>query len=648
MKLPELQVIRQIGKICFTVKPGLRVIDHIARQQNGPRVSATDNKQSQALHFRHSSLLTVSPFRFGKVAALLGAGLLMVTASVRPTQDAIAQGGTRTLTIYHAHTKEQETVTFRSGGSYDSAGLQKLNWMLRDWRQDEPTRMDPRLFDILWEVYRASGSSSPIHVVSAYRSPGTNAMLARRSRGVAKNSQHMNGRAMDFNLPDVSMATVRDIGLRLQNGGVGYYPRANNPWVHLDTGGVRHWPKVSRDHLVRLFPDEKTVHIPRDGKPLSGFEAARSIIEARGGSVSSGYIEIAEGRATGKTLFQILFGGGEGDDDNDVVAGNRGKKGRTAVAARSRNQQVAALPTETAGETSAVAFFNQNSSSTTTAPRAETPAALASIPTRAPTRPTPLPDEPPPGVKAEEPKPTAVAALSPTPAAAATPAKKADANDEEGRWVTIPLPQRRPAGLALAGLSVTGLAVTGPVLVNIPLPQRRPTTLLAATQIDEDRPAETAKIEGPKIEAAKPIQTAALGRPVTIPLPPTRPTNLPSAITAGLRTGNPAPATATPGTTPLANAPLASAMAFAPAQPAQRIIPAASASVDRQGMNSLISQVATASNPARGNRVAPRSVADVAEVKTITGRFDPAPAAVRADTSGFTGSVIRPMGMGFR
>ncbi len=573
------------------------------------------------MHFRPSSLLTVLPFRFGKAAAVLAAGVLLVTASVRPTQDAIAQGGTRTLTIYHAHTKEQETVTFRSGGSYDSAGLQKLNWLLRDWRQDEPTRMDPRLFDILWEVYRASGSSSPIHVVSAYRSPGTNAMLARRSRGVAKNSQHMNGRAMDFNLPDVSMATVRDIGLRLQNGGVGYYPRANNPWVHLDTGGVRHWPKVSRDHLVRLFPDEKTVHIPSDGKPLSGFESARSIIEARGGSVSSGYIDIAEGRATGKTLFQILFGGGEGDDDNDVVAGNRGKKGRTAVAARSRNQQVAALPTETVGETSAVAFFNQNSSSTSTAPRAETPAAVASIRPRTPTRPTPLPDETPPGVKAEEPKPTAVAALAPTPPAAATPAKKVDADDDEGRWVTIPLPQRRPAGLAVAG----------PVLVNIPLPQRRPTTLLAATQTDEDRPA----------EAAKPIQTAALGRPVTIPLPPTRPANLPSAITAGLRSGNSAPAGA-PASAP------ASAMAFAPAQPAQRILPAASASVDRQGMNSLISQVATASNPARGNRVTPQSVADVAEVKTVTGRFESAPATAKADTSGFTGSVIRPMGMGFR
>jgi uncharacterized protein YcbK (DUF882 family) len=557
---------------------------------------------------------------------------MMAAVAVRPTQDAIAQGGTRSITIYHAHTKEQETVTFKSGGSYDSAGLQKLNWLLRDWRADEPTRMDPQLFDILWEVYRASGSSAPIHVVSAYRSPGTNAMLARRSRGVAKNSQHMSGRAMDFNLPDVSMATVRDIGLRMQNGGVGYYPRANNPWVHLDTGGVRHWPKISRDHLVRLFPDEKTVHIPSDGKPLAGFEAARSIIEARGGSVSSGYIEIAEGRATGKTLFQILFGGGEGDDEGDVVAGGRGKKGRTAVAARSRNQQVAAVQPEAINEGSAVAFFNQNSSSTSTAP-----VQSAAIRPRTPTRPTPLPEPvaAPVEVKREEapkpvevaPKPVEVAALAPK----VPTSTKADEDEAgNGRWVNIPLPQRRPQNFA----------PTGPVLVNIPLPQRRPTTLLAAapaTPADEERTA-----EAPKPEEQKPIQTAALGKPVSIPLPQQRPSSLPSPIMAGLRTGSPVQP---------ASAPPSAVMAFAPAQPTARIIPAApsaSAAIDRQGMNSLIAEVAMASSPARGNRVAPQTVAAVAEVKTMTGRFESAPAATKSDGGGFTGSAIRPLGQGFK
>jgi uncharacterized protein YcbK (DUF882 family) len=632
VKLPDLERQRHFEAGPFSVKLQLRVLHHIARQQDWRHNPPVHNKQSRILRLLSSSLLRFPKVRLGKAVTVACAGLMMAIVAVRPTQDVVAQGGTRSLTIYHAHTKEQETVTFKSGGSYDSAGLQKLNWLLRDWRADEPTRMDPQLFDILWEVYRASGSSAPIHVVSAYRSPGTNAMLARRSRGVAKNSQHMSGRAMDFNLPDVSMATVRDIGLRMQNGGVGYYPRANNPWVHLDTGGVRHWPKISRDHLVRLFPDEKTVHIPSDGKPLAGFEAARSIIEARGGSVSSGYIDIAEGRATGKTLFQILFGGGEGDDEGDVVAGARGKKGRTAVAARSRNQQVAAVQPEAINEGSAVAFFNQNSSSTSTAQTQP-----AAIRPRAPTRPTPLP-EPTPApveVKREEapkpveaaPKPVEVAALAPK----VPTSTKADEDEAgNGRWVNIPLPQRRPQNFA----------PTGPVLVNIPLPQRRPATLLAALQATPT--AEEAPAEAAKTEAQKPIQTAALGKPVSIPLPQQRPSSLPTPITAGLRTGSPVqPAAAQPS----------AVMAFAPVQPAARIIPAApsaSAAIDRQGMNSLIAQVAMASSPTRGNRVAPQTVAAVAEVKTVTGRFESDPAVPKSDGGGFTGSAIRPLGQGFK
>ena len=96
---------------------------------------------------------------------------------------------------------ESLTITFRRNGQYDPRALEQLNWFLRDWRLDEPTQMDPRLFDTLWEVHREVGSSEAIHVNSAYRSPHTNAMLRRRSSAVAKNSQHMRGKAMDFYLP---------------------------------------------------------------------------------------------------------------------------------------------------------------------------------------------------------------------------------------------------------------------------------------------------------------------------------------------------------------------------------------------------------------------------------------------------------------
>jgi len=162
-----------------------------------------------------------------------------------------------TLDLYHAHTKELLRVTFRRDGSFDNAALEKLNWFLRDWRLDEPTSMAPGLFDIVWYAYRCIRRNEPIKVVSAYRSPGTEEMLRRRSRAVAKDSQHTRGNAMDFHIPGISMSKVREIAMRLQRGGVGYYPTAGSPFVHLDVGTVRSWPRMTRDQLERLFPDGK-------------------------------------------------------------------------------------------------------------------------------------------------------------------------------------------------------------------------------------------------------------------------------------------------------------------------------------------------------------------------------------------------------
>ena len=153
------------------------------------------------------------------------------------------------------------------------------------WRLNELVKMDPKLFDILWEVYRESGSTQPIDVLSGYRSPQTNAMLRRRSRQVAEHSQHMEGKAIDAHFIDVGTSTIRDIAMRMQSGGVGFYPTASTPWVHVDSGTVRYWPRMSRDALTRLFPDGKTVFIPADGQPMPGYELARAEIEARGGDV---------------------------------------------------------------------------------------------------------------------------------------------------------------------------------------------------------------------------------------------------------------------------------------------------------------------------------------------------------------------------
>jgi uncharacterized protein YcbK (DUF882 family) len=197
-----------------------------------------------------------------------------------------AHAETRSLKFYNTHTHERDTIVFKRNGKFDRAGLAKVNHMLRDWRRDEPTKMDPELVDLIWEVYRQSGSDDYIHIISGYRSPATNGMLRKRSKGVAKNSQHIRGKAMDFFIPDVPLAKLRAIGLRLEVGGVGFYPTSGSPFVHMDTGSVRHWPRMTRKQLVSVFPNGKTLHVPTDGKPLPGYAQALAAHKLRGRSAN--------------------------------------------------------------------------------------------------------------------------------------------------------------------------------------------------------------------------------------------------------------------------------------------------------------------------------------------------------------------------
>lgn len=180
----------------------------------------------------------------------------------------------RTLSFKQLHTGETVTITFKRNGRYDSEGLKKINYILRDWRRNEATTMDPALVDLIWEVRKAVGSNAPVYVLSGYRSPVTNAALRSRSRGVAQNSQHTVGKALDFYLPDVPLSKLRATALKMQRGGVGYYPTSGSPFVHLDTGNPRHWPRMTRQQLATLFPDGKTVMIPSDGKPMPGYNEA--------------------------------------------------------------------------------------------------------------------------------------------------------------------------------------------------------------------------------------------------------------------------------------------------------------------------------------------------------------------------------------
>ncbi|HXX08053.1 MAG TPA: DUF882 domain-containing protein [Pseudolabrys sp.] len=285
-----------------------------------------------------------------RVGARLSMAGLFLFGTNSVLQNAVAEGDTRTLSFHHTHTGEDITITFKRNGRYDDGALKKLDWFMRDWRREQQTRMDPHLFDLLWEAYRDVGGAEPIQVICGYRSPQTNSMLRARSGGVAQFSQHINGQAMDFFIPGVPLEKIREVGLRLQRGGVGFYPTSGSPFVHMDTGTIRHWPRMTHDQLARVFPDGRTVHIPTDGHPLRNYSLALAEVERRGGRPSEMSLEAA--RETGvitasaeqaaerpkRGFFERLFGvGKDADEANEDAApapapAPKHERTRTAVA----------------------------------------------------------------------------------------------------------------------------------------------------------------------------------------------------------------------------------------------------------------------------------------------------------------------------
>jgi uncharacterized protein YcbK (DUF882 family) len=146
----------------------------------------------------------------------------------------------RKLSLLHLHTHEELSVVYCDESGYRRDALARLDQLLRDFRTEQVHAIDPTLFDLLHATYTATGSREPFQIISGYRSPRTNQMLrSHGGGGVASGSMHLQGKAIDVRLPDVATSTLRDVGLKLARGGVGYY-RASD-FVHLDTGRVRRW-----------------------------------------------------------------------------------------------------------------------------------------------------------------------------------------------------------------------------------------------------------------------------------------------------------------------------------------------------------------------------------------------------------------------
>jgi uncharacterized protein YcbK (DUF882 family) len=205
--------------------------------------------------------------------AVLGAGLAVTLAGAwfwpATVERASASGEARTLSLFNIHTKEAVTVTFKKDGRYDPDALKQLNHFMRDWRKDEARDMDPELIDLIWTLHKELGSQEPVKLICGYRSAATNESLRRKGGGQAKASQHILGKAADIVFPDVPVKTLRNSALVQEWGGVGYYPTSGVPFVHVDTGRVRMWPRIPRLELAALFPSGHSKYLPLDGKPIT-------------------------------------------------------------------------------------------------------------------------------------------------------------------------------------------------------------------------------------------------------------------------------------------------------------------------------------------------------------------------------------------
>jgi len=152
---------------------------------------------------------------------------------------AYATGKQRQLDFYHTHTKENLAIIYHDGNNYIAAALEQIDHFLGDFRTGAVHAIDPATLDILFKLRTELGGEDTFEIISAYRSPETNTMLRKQGRGVAKRSQHLEGKAIDVRLRGVDSARLRDAAIKLQLGGVGFYRESD--FVHVDSGRIRTW-----------------------------------------------------------------------------------------------------------------------------------------------------------------------------------------------------------------------------------------------------------------------------------------------------------------------------------------------------------------------------------------------------------------------
>ncbi len=174
----------------------------------------------------------------------LAAGSIAASSIIHPASAAIMSNGgrfdgARKISFRNSHTGETFSGVYRVGDKYLPDAFDRINVVLRDFRTNELFPIDPRVMDIIFSVHNMTQQDEPYEILSGYRCPKTNSGLRSHGEGVAKNSLHMTGQAIDLRLPGFNTKQIQKLAVSLKAGGVGYYPKSD--FVHMDSGDVRTW-----------------------------------------------------------------------------------------------------------------------------------------------------------------------------------------------------------------------------------------------------------------------------------------------------------------------------------------------------------------------------------------------------------------------
>ena len=189
------------------------------------------------------NMLSISPKnglnRRNFLSSILCTGLISCSSkSAFATIDAMLSEQ-RSLALYNPHTKESFDGVFWRNGNFVTSALKEIYHIMRDTRTDDITQIDPDLLDLIYKISIRLKPNEPFHIISGYRSQKTNDFLFMHKKGVAKNSYHTKGQAVDIHLPRIKTSVLRRAAYELKKGGIGYYP--SRGFVHIDVGPVRYW-----------------------------------------------------------------------------------------------------------------------------------------------------------------------------------------------------------------------------------------------------------------------------------------------------------------------------------------------------------------------------------------------------------------------